>query len=278
MYKIDSKVLQDFHAHLINHEYSPSTIRKYLYDIQVFVNYVNGEIREKGQLVSYREYLRSRGFAARSINSMIASVNALMSMLGSDWRIKGEKIQKECFVDPTRHLTKEDYEKMVRFAEAQNNIRLALILQTLCSLGIRVSELSGITFECLSAGCAVIRNKGKVRTIIIPDNLAEKLTAYCMDKGITAGPVFISRYGNPLDRSNIWKMIKKIGEMVKIAAEKVFPHNLRHLFARTHYAMYNDPLHLADILGHSSVDTTRIYTVNSADEERQQIARLGLVI
>lgn len=150
-----------------------------------------------------------------------------------------------------------------------------MLVQTLCALGIRVSELKAITVVC---GEASIQNKGKIRTILIPDPLIEKLKTYCAERGITSGPIFITRSGKPMDRSNIWKMIKRLGELAKVAAKKAFPHNLRHLFARTYYQMFGDALRLADILGHSSIDTTRIYTAHSGREERQQIAQLGLLL
>ena len=151
-------------------------------------------------------------------------------------------------------------------------------MQTLCALGIRVSELRAVTVESLRTGEAHIQNKGKLRAILLPDALCRKLAAYCKRRGIVSGSVFVTRTGRPLDRSNVWKMLKKLAALAKVLAKKVFPHNLRHLFARTHYQKFKDVVRLADILGHSSVDTTRIYTARSGKEERRQLGLLRLVL
>ena len=151
-------------------------------------------------------------------------------------------------------------------------------MQTLCALGLRVSELKAITVESLASGEASIQNNGKLRTILIPDALAKKLRAYCKERAITTGPVFVTRTGKTLDRSNVWKMLKRLADAAKVLAKKVFPHNLRHLFARTHYRKFKDIVRLADILGHSSIDTTRIYTMHSGKEERRQLGQLRLIL
>ena len=167
---------------------------------------------------------------------------------------------------------------MVRAARDNGNERLALMVQTLCALGLRVSELKAITVESLERGEATIQNKGKLRTILVPHALAKKLADYCERRGIVSGSVFVTRTGKPLDRSNVWKMLKKLAEAAKVLAKKVFPHNLRHLFARTHYAKFKDIVRLADILGHSSIETTRIYTARSGKEERRQLGQLRLIL
>lgn len=167
---------------------------------------------------------------------------------------------------------------MVRAAEAQGNHRLALIIQTLCSLGLRVSELKAITVESHAAGEVAIRNKGKLRTILIPEPLARKLRAWCGEGGVTASPVFVTRTGRPLDRSNIWKMLKRLAQAARVQAKKVFSHNLRHLFAWTHYRRFKDIVGLANLLGHSSIETTRIYTMSSGKDERRQLGQLRLIL
>ena len=270
--------MSEFRAALFEQEQSPVTISKYLHNINLLMEYTGGQVLDKNHLTGFRKFLEEKKYAGRSINSMLGAVNKFMEFLGCDWRLRYVKIQRQNFLSPDKELSHEEYKRLVRFADEIGNMRLAMIIQTLCSLGIRISELVAITVESLECGEATIHNKGKIRTILIPDTLIEKLSAYCTEKGIASGPIFITRTGKPMDRSNIWKMLKRLAEQAKVAAKKVFPHNLRHLFARTYYKKFADPIRLADILGHSSVDTTRIYTANSGREERLQIAQLGLVI
>ena len=259
-------------------ELSAATVSKYLHDLSVFFRYTGKEIRDRAHLNGFRQYLENSGYSVRSINSMLAAVNKFMEYLGGDWRLRYEKVQRQSFLPPEKELSKEEYFLLIERAETAGKRRLSLLIQTLCALGIRVSELRAITVESLLRKEAVIQSKGKTRTVLMPEALIEKLRDYCAEQGITGGQIFITRSGKPLDRSNIWKMIKRLGEVAKVALRKVFPHNLRHLFARTYYGMFPDPLHLADILGHSSVDTTRIYTARSGREERRQIAQLGLLL
>ena len=275
---ITEAILAAFCVYLTEREYSRHTIDKYLHDARVLMAYAPEGIADRTQLAGFRAYLEEKHYCPVSINSMLGAVNMLLRFLNSDWRLQYCKVQRAAFLPPEKELSRKEYERLVRAAEQQGNERLALLVQTLCALGIRVSELSAITVDSLKNGEATIHNKGKRRTILLPDELIAKLTAYCAERGITAGPVFVTRTGKPLDRSNIWKMLKKLAEAAKVLAKKVFPHNLRHLFARTHYGKFKDIVRLADILGHSSIETTRIYTARSGKEERRQLGQLRLIL
>ena len=263
---------------LAEREYSPATISKYAHDLRLLMDYAPDGIADKAVLVGFRAYLTERGYAPSSVNSILGAVNVFLAFLGSDWRLKYLRVQRKTFLPADKELSQREYERMARTAEQRGDTRLSLLVQTLCALGLRVSELKAITVESLESGEATIQNKGKLRTILVPVPLAKKLADYCERRGIVSGSVFVTRTGKPLDRSNIWKMLKKLAEVAKVAAKKVFPHNLRHLFARTHYDRFHDLAHLADILGHSSIETTRIYTARSGQEERRQLGQLRLVL
>ena len=263
---------------LTEREYSPATIAKYTHDLRLLMDYAPNGIPGKAALVGFRAYLTERGYAPTSVNSILGAVNLFLSFLGSDWRLKYLRVQRKTFLPADRELSHKEYERMAHTAEQRGDTRLALLVQTLCALGLRVSELKAITVESLTSGEATIENKSKLRTILIPVPLAKKLQSYCAARGITSGSVFVTRTGRPLDRSNIWKMLKKLAEAAKVLSKKAFPHNLRHLFARTHYAKFKDIVRLADILGHSSIDTTRIYTARSGKEERRQLGQLRLIL
>ena len=278
MITINAEKIQEFTIFLNEMEYSAATISKYAHDISILSDYAGGQICDKMHLVGFRKYLEEKKYSIGSINSMLGAVNKFMEFCGVDWKLRYEKVQRKNFLPPEKELSKEEYMRLINIANELGKLRLAMLIQTLCALGIRVSELKAITVESLLCGEAFIQSKGKVRAILIPAPLVEKLQAYCHDRGIATGPIFITRTGKPMDRSNIWKMIKRLGELAKVAAKKVFPHNLRHLFVRTYYQMFGDALRLADILGHSSIDTTRIYTAHSGREERRQIAQLGLLL
>jgi len=201
-----------------------------------------------------------------------------LSKIGWDeLALKNLKTQKESFCDDDRELTKEEYARLVAAAEKSGNHRLALVLQTICATGIRISELQYITVDAVRTGRADVSNKGKRRTIFLPGQLRRILTKYISENNVESGAVFVTRNGKPLNRSNIWRDMKALCERAGVDAKKVFPHNLRHLFARTHYTMEKDLSRLADILGHASVNTTRIYTKESGAVHAAQIERLGLM-
>lgn len=275
---INDRILEMFKGNLQESECSRSTIEKYIRDVRMLAVFCNGVIMEKKQLFAFKEYLKEKRYAATSINSMLAAVNRFLSFIGhEDWKLRYLKVQKDLFVHESRELRRKEYETMVEFAKRSADKRLAMLLQTICATGIRVSELQAITVESLSAGQARIYSKGKLRLILIPKTVCRELKRYCKDRQICSGSVFITRSGKSIDRSNIWKMLKRLAQKANVQPKKVFPHNLRHLFACTYYEKYQDIVRLADILGHSSIDTTRIYTKINTKEQILQIDRLGLL-
>ena len=210
---------------------------------------------------------------------MLAAVNKFLDFIGaSELKVKRLKIQRNMFINEQKELTKQEYYRLIKAAQQQSNKRLNLILQTICSTGIRISELKYITKEAINNGRAEINCKGKLRVIFLPKDLCKKLKQYSISKNIKTGSVFITKNGNELDRSNIWRDMKKLCEYAKVAPEKVFPHNLRHLFARMFYAIEQDIVKLADILGHSSINTTRIYTASSGREHQEKIEKLSYAL
>ena len=229
-------------------------------------------------MIEWKNYL-CRQLAPATVNCILTVFNGFLQFIGKPgYKVKLLKIQKNLFFDENRELTQKEYERLIRAAEQEDNERLSLIIQTICSTGIRVSELKFITVEAVHTGRTEICNKGKRRLIFLPDKLCRVLKKYLQKQKITAGAVFVTRSGNPVDRSNIWREMKALCQSAGVEPKKVFPHNLRHLFARTFYSREKDISRLADILGHSSVSTTRIYTAESGKIHQKQIERMGLVI
>lgn len=275
MKKITNKIIQKYKNHLINEEKSQTTIDKYIRDITAFAKWTDGRSIDKQTVLTYKEILIS-SYAPRSVNSILSSLNSLFEYLGwYDCKVKTLKIQKQIFSDKDKELTKDEYMRLLQ--AAKNNKRLYYLMQTICSTGIRVSELKYITVDAVVARQAIINCKGKMRTVILPKQLCKILKDYIKERNIKSGPVFVTKTGKPLDRSNIWTDMKKLCSSAGVLQNKVFPHNLRHLFARTFYSSQKDIVRLADILGHSSVNTTRIYTMESGDVHRKQIERMGLL-
>lgn len=271
--------LPAFRAHLLAREARPLTIRKYMHDLRLLADIVGKALTAMDQLVMFKQRLQERGYAVRSINSMISAVNHFVAFCGHPaWKLRYLKVQQSNFVDGQKEMGRQDYQQLIQAAEGQGDERLSLLLQTICATGIRVSEVRAISVESLRTGMAEIRSKAKIRVILIPQRLCRKLQAYCARKGIFTGPVFVTRSGRPVDRSNIWRQMKQLCRKAGVSKQKVFPHNLRHLFARCFYEKFKDIVRLADILGHSSVDTTRIYTIKSSHTERQRLEWLGLVL
>lgn len=267
-----------FAAHLREQERSAATIQKYVHDVQHLVAFLAGREISKGLLLEWKETLLD-AYAPASVNTMLAAVNRFLSFCGQgELRLRKLKIQKSLFLSEEKELTKAEYVRLVQAAERRENERLSLVIQTICATGIRVSELPFITAEAVQRGRAEVSNKGKRRAVFLPDKLRRLLRAYLQRQKITAGAVFLSKNGRPLDRSNIWRDMKSLCESAGVAPSKVFPHNLRHLFARTFYALKKDLSRLADILGHSSVNTTRIYTAESGAVHACLLGRLGLVV
>lgn len=275
---LTADLIQKYLTHLQEQERSPHTISKYAHDLTALRAYLNGEPLTKTALIGWKAQLVAE-LAPASVNSMLVAVNGYLGFMGwPDLKIKLLKIQKSVFVDESKELTRTEYEQLVRAAKRQENERLSLVIQTLCATGIRVSELRFITAEAVQCGRAEISNKGKRRIVFLPAALRKLLAAYLRKQRKTSGPVFTTRSGEPLDRSNIWRDMKALCQSAGVDPKKVFPHNLRHLFARTFYSIDHDLSRLADILGHSSITTTRIYTAECGAVHAQQVDRLRLVI
>lgn len=278
MKKITNNLINQFKNHLISEEKSQATLEKYIRDITAFMVWLNCREVTKTVVIEYKNTI-IESYAPASANSMLSSINSFfMYMEWYDCKVKTFKIQKQIFANKDKELTKSEYEKLLRAAKNKNNEKLYLLMQTICGTGIRVSELRFITAESVSKGQATISCKGKMRVVMIPYQLCKALKHYLKEQGIVKGSVFVSKNGKPLDRSNIWKMLKNLCESAGVSKDKVFPHNFRHLFARTYYSIEKDVVRLADILGHSSVNTTRIYTMESGEVHRMQLQRLGLLL
>lgn len=275
---ITKKLVEKFREYLIDEEKSLATVGKYVHDVTVFMNWLSGTEVTKTAALLYKQEL-IENYAPASVNAAISSLNSFFVF--NEWhglKIKAIKIQRQIFSSKDKELTKAEYERLLAAAKSKKNQRLYYLIQTICSSGIRVSELKHITVEAVKAGQAVIRCKGKTRIVILTKQLCVMLKDYIKQNNIKSGSVFVTKTGKPLDRSNIWSDMKKLCESAGVSKDKVFPHNLRHLFARTYYSLQKDIVRLADILGHSSVNTTRIYTVESGDIHRKQLQKLGLIM
>lgn len=277
MKKLTNELIKNFRRYLIEEEKATATVEKYIRDINVFADWLGEKELDKETVLIYKENL-TKNYAPASVNSILSSLNSFFTF--NEWynlKVKNLKIQKQIFANKDKELTKEEYERLLTAAKSKGNEQLYFLMQTICSTGIRASELCYITVESLKAQKAQINLKGKMRVVILPKELCKMLLKYSREQKITSGSVFVSRNGKPLDRSNIWKMMKALCESAGVARAKVFPHNLRHLFARTFYSLQKDIVRLADILGHSSVNTTRIYTMETGETHRRQIQKLGLL-
>ncbi len=275
---ITRELIEKFRHHLMEEEKSSATLEKYIRDVTAFFVWLTGHELDKMAVLRYKEHL-AVNYAPASVNSVLSSLNSFFSY--NEWhslKVKMLRIQRQIFAERNKELTRAEYERLLNAAKHRNNKRLYFLMQTICASGIRVSELKAITVEAIRAKQATIKCKGKMRIVILPKNLCRMLTEYTKEEKITSGPVFITKTGKPLDRSTIWKMMKQLCEHAGVNKEKVFPHNLRHLFARTYYSIQKDIVRLADILGHSSVNTTRIYTMETGDVHRRQIEELKLLL
>lgn len=269
-----TNVLNEFKNFLVENDYSENTILKYLRDVKSFFLWV-GE-KEAWNVEILRNWKRELvlRYAPSSVNSMLAALNRFLEWRGmGNLKMRLLRIQKRIFSEVKQELTRDEYRRMLKTAEAMGKERLALILRTLASTGIRISELKYVTVEVLESGVINIWNKGKARKILLPGRLCVYLRRYCRRENCVSGSVFVSRWKNPLDRSNIWREVKKLCQFSGVIPEKVFPHNLRHLFARTFYKEDHDLARLGDILGHSSLSTTRIYIRESGEECRRILER-----
>lgn len=274
---VSTEQLKAFAAYLRGEEKSRATQEKYLRDGERFRKFAGARVITKELVLEFKDDLLKKGYAARSINSMLASVNSLLVCLGlSQCRVKSLRIQQEIYCPEERELEKEEYLRLLEASKGDE--RLNLILQTICATGIRVSELQFFTVEAVGKGEVTVRCKNKTRRILLPGRLKKRLTAYARRLKIRSGPIYITKSGRPLNRSNIWAAMKRLCGAAGVIPAKVFPHNLRKLFARTFYTMEKDIAKLADILGHSSINTTRIYIMSTGTEHRRKLERLGLLL
>ena len=271
--------ISDFYKWLQSEEKSENTIEKYIRDATAFMAYLGGGVITKETVIAYKSKLINDNYAVRSINSMLASLNSLFAFLGwLDLKVKSIKLQRQIYCPEEKELTKAEYKRLVNTAKQKGNERLNLLIQTICGTGIRVSELQYITVEAVKCGEAIVSLKGKTRTVFIVKELKQKLLRYAAEQKITSGAIFITRSGKPMSRTNIWREMKSLCAQAGVNPQKVFPHNLRHLFARTFYGIEKDIAKLADILGHSSINTTRIYIITTGNEHRQRMENMRLII
>ena len=274
---ITDEKIAEFKRYLSEEEKAEATVEKYVRDISAFTRWLCGRNVEKAVVLEYKQRLME-AYAPASVNSILSSLNNFFVF--NEWfscRVKTLKIQRQMFLSQDKELTKAEYDRLLSAAKNEENWRLYLLMQTICSTGIRISELRFVSAEAVRWGRAVINCKGKVRQVILPKKLCKMLLKYLKENNIKSGHVFRTKTGKPLDRTNVWRMLKKLCDKANVPKSKVFPHNFRHLFARTYYSIEKDISRLADILGHSNVNTTRIYTMESGRIHRMQIQKLGLL-
>ena len=289
-HRIDSKMMDDYREYMRREEYTEGTIQKYLRDIRSFAAWKteceNGEhtlsagnvVVDKEAAARWKAYLVEEGYAPVTVNAMLSSLNSFFSVQGwEECKVKFLKIQRRTFRDQDRELTRAEYKKLLECAGKLDNPRLAILLETICGTGIRVSEVKYITVEAVRKRRADISLKGKIRTILLPGKLCKKLKDYAKKRKIKSGEIFVTRTGKSLCRRQIWGEMKKLCEKAGVNSSKVFPHNLRHLFARTFYSLNRDIVKLADVLGHSSIETTRIYLISTGENHARRMERLGLI-
>lgn len=276
---LTDKLVAEFSAHLKQEEKSQNTTEKYLRDVRMFAAHFRDTEITKEMVIAYKSKLLAEHYAVRSVNSMLASLNSLFTFLGwSDCKVKSMKLQRQIYCPEEKELTKAEYLRLVNTAKRKGKERLNLILQTICGTGIRVSELEYITVEAAKSGKAVVALKGKTRSVFLVKELQKKLLRYATEQNISSGTIFITRNGKPLSRTNIWREMKGLCQEAGVNPQKVFPHNLRHLFARVFYGLEKDIAKLADILGHSSINTTRIYIISTGSEHRKRMENMHLIL
>ena len=275
---VNEGMLREFEGYMHDDEKSKATIEKYIRDVKRFMAFAGGRELAKSLIIEYKESL-SGIYAVSSANSMIAALNYFLRYCGLDsYCVKQFKVQSRIYCSEQRELTRAEYMRLVNAAGRKKSRRTELLLQTICGTGIRVSELKFITVEAVCRGEATVSCKRKTRTVFIPYKLQKKLRYYCRERGITSGAVFVTRTGKPLNRCSVWREMKALCRDACVSPDKVFPHNLRHLFARTFYGIERDVAKLADLLGHSSLNTTRIYIMETGKQHRRKIEKMKLII
>ena len=274
---LNEQLIREFRGYLLQEEKSEATIEKYIRDVRAFRGFASEQTVAKELVRGWKQALLDKGYAVRSVNSMLASLNSLFGFLGwEDCRVRSLRTQRQIYCPEEKELTRAEYLRLLEAAGDRPQLRL--VMETICGTGIRVSELKYFTVEAVRAAQIEIRCKGKIRTILIPGRLRKLLLNYAGKNRIRNGSIFIGKDGKPLSRSCIWGRMKRLCGTAKVSARKVFPHNLRKLFARAFYSIEKDIAKLADVLGHSSINTTRIYIMTTGLEHRRQLERLGLVI
>ena len=276
--KLTAEQIAAYCCYLHDEERSPGTVEKYLRDVRAFAVWLDGRAVTKEAVTGWKGYLISEQKAAATVNAALSALNSLFRFLEwDDCRAKFLKIQRSAFREESRELTRSDYNKLISSAQERGKEQLALLMETICATGIRVSEVRYITVEAVNRGRAEIRLKGKIRVILLPAKLCGKLRKYAKKQKTTSGEIFLTKSGKPMNRRQIWAEMKALCRWAKVEPTRVFPHNLRHLFATAFYRITRDIAKLADILGHSSIETTRIYLKTSGVEHRQQLERLGFI-
>ena len=276
--KLTSARIEAFALHLKTEERSTGTIEKYLRDVRAFAAWLGGGAVTKETAAQWKEHLRDEAYCPATINSMLAALNALLRFAGwEECKVKALRLQRQLFRSEEQELSRAEYERLLETARANGKVRLALLMETICATGIRVSEVRAVTVEAAGRGCTRIELKGKIRTILLPSKLCRKLIKYARKQKIVSGEIFLTKNDKSMSRKQIWAEMKALCRKAGVAPSKVFPHNLRHLFARTFYRASKDVAKLADILGHASIETTRIYLLSTGAEHARQLDRLGLV-
>ena len=277
-YQMTIEDISNYKEYLCHEEHSAGTIEKYLRDIKAFFSWLTGREVSKENAAGWKEYLTGMSYVPVTINSMLSAVNGFLHFMGwEECRVKFLHIQRKMFREQAKELDRNEYMQLLHTAKVQGKERLRLLMETICSTGIRVSEVKYITVEAILSGMTDISLKGKIRTILLPQKLCRKLRKYAKKHGILKGQIFIAKNGNSLSRTQIWKEMKALCESAGVESSKVFPHNLRHLFASSFYNACKDIVRLADVLGHSCIETTRIYLVTTGAEHARQLERLRLI-
>lgn len=276
-YAFGETEIETYLGELSREEKSAGTQGKYGRDLRMLCGWLAGKPLAQERITAWKAELLRRGYAARTVNSMLAAVNGFCAFMRWPLRARYLKVQRRLFRDTARELTRTDYEKLLTTAEKSGQRRLELLMETLCATGIRVSELRYITAEAAKKGRAEVFLKGKIRTILIPRKLCKKLLGYAKAEQISGGELFRTKSGRPLSRRQIWHELKRLCKSAGVEASRVFPHNFRHLFAQAFYKLSHDIVKLADVLGHSSIETTRIYLISTGAEHQRQLERLGLI-
>ena len=276
---IGTRELESFRGKLREEEREEGTIEKYLRDLEMFAAWLEGREASRETAVAWKEWLRQKGYRSESVNSKLAALNRFFGFMGwTECRVRYLKIQRKLFRSVEKELSREEYFRLLETAERGGKTRLGLLMETICATGIRVSEVRYITAEAVRSGRAEVSLKGKVRTILLPGKLCRKLEKYARKQKIVSGEIFLTRNGRGLTRRQIWAEMKALCQKAGVAGTKVFPHNLRHLFARSFYRACRDVAKLADVLGHSSMETTRIYLISTGVEHARALEELGLLL